>query len=491
MWPAADRPYIGGSTNNSVLNLIINGNGYDRVFGTNSVAPPGVGAALSAPTSGTAVGGDDGLGRLFNSANGDQVSWLIPAALLALVLLVWLTARSPRTDRTRAALMLWGGWMLVTAASFSLISIHTYYTIALAPAIAALVGIGAVELWKRRTTTLGRFGLAGMIALTGMWSAVLLHRVSWQPWLIGAVIAAAVIATAAMLLTTTRSRQLTTVALLTAGITGLLGSGAYAVQTVANPRVGIGGLPVAGPGQDQRSINPFGTPPPGSSPATGAQPPAAGLPSPAGAIPPGGTLPSGVALPPGVTLPSGVALPPGETLPSGIALPPGVQLPPGTTLPPGVQLPPGGTLPSGGSAPGGSLPQFGNIADLTKPPGMALTALLSNTTQTWTAATPGAIAAASLQLAADRPVMAIGGFIGADPAPSLGTFQHYVSQGKIHYYVATSAPGASADPAGQIPAAAAGTAGGAATSIADWVQATYTPTIVDGRAIYDLTAPPR
>ena len=61
------------------------------------------------------------------------------------------TARR-RTDRTRAAALLWGGWLVVTGPVFSYMSgiIHPYYTVALAPAIAALVGIGAVALWERR-----------------------------------------------------------------------------------------------------------------------------------------------------------------------------------------------------------------------------------------------------------------------------------------------------------------------------------------------------
>ena len=91
-------------------------------------------------------GGATGIGRLFASDMGSQISWLLPAALIALVALLWLSRRSPRTDRTRAAALLWGGWLVVTGVVFSYMSgiIHPYYTVALAPAIAALAGIGAV-----------------------------------------------------------------------------------------------------------------------------------------------------------------------------------------------------------------------------------------------------------------------------------------------------------------------------------------------------------
>ena len=90
--------------------------------------------------------------RLFNDLMGGQASWLLPAALLVVVAgLAW-RLRAPRTDRTRAAIMLWGGWLVVSGLVFSLSAgvIHTYYTVALAPAIAALVAIGAALAWRSR-----------------------------------------------------------------------------------------------------------------------------------------------------------------------------------------------------------------------------------------------------------------------------------------------------------------------------------------------------
>ena len=83
---------------------------------------------------------------------GGQISWLLPAALIVLVTGLVATLRHPRTDRTRAALLLWGGWLVVTGVVFSFMSgvIHPYYTNMLAPPIAVLVGVGAVELARRR-----------------------------------------------------------------------------------------------------------------------------------------------------------------------------------------------------------------------------------------------------------------------------------------------------------------------------------------------------
>ena len=95
-----------------------------------------------------------------------------------------MTRRLPRTDRTRAALLLWGGWLLVTGAVLSFASgiIHTYYAVELAPAIAALVAIGAVTLWRRRDESGARLALTAGVLVTGLWSYALLHRATgWHP----------------------------------------------------------------------------------------------------------------------------------------------------------------------------------------------------------------------------------------------------------------------------------------------------------------------
>ncbi len=143
--PAADRPYIGGSQDNNLLNLIFGYNGFGRLTGNEAGSVGGMGAAGSR-------WGPTGWNRLFLSEMGGQISWLIPSALILLVAGLWFTRRAPRTDRTRAALLLWGGWLLLTGALFSFASgiIHPYYTVALAPAIGALVGIGSYLCWSRR-----------------------------------------------------------------------------------------------------------------------------------------------------------------------------------------------------------------------------------------------------------------------------------------------------------------------------------------------------
>ena len=115
---------------------------------------------------------------------GTEISWLLPAALIGLVAGVWFTARTPRTGPVRAQLLLWGGWLLVTGAVFSFMTgvIHPYYTVALAPAIAALIGISVRELWRGREFRSSRAVLATMSAATGVWAFILLDRTpDWLP----------------------------------------------------------------------------------------------------------------------------------------------------------------------------------------------------------------------------------------------------------------------------------------------------------------------
>ena len=145
--PAADRPYFGGSTTNNILQLAIGYNGLGRLTGdeTGSVGPGGGGGG-----QGASFGGATGIFRLFHAEFGGQISWLLPAALISLAAMAWVSRRAARTDRTRAAALLWGGWVLVTGLVFSYMNgiIHPYYMVALAPGIAALVGIGAMALWR-------------------------------------------------------------------------------------------------------------------------------------------------------------------------------------------------------------------------------------------------------------------------------------------------------------------------------------------------------
>ena len=193
--PASDRPYIGGSGNNTALGLAFGYNGLDRLDSGN--AGPG----------GTGFSGSTGFGRLFNSLNGGQISWLLPGALVAIIALLALTERRARTDRTSAAMIIWVGWLLVTGLVLSFAGgiIHTYYSVELAPAIAAVVAIGVVELWRERGKPAARAGLALGAIATGVWTAVLLHRTpSYHPWVSWLVLAAAAVTTGLLIFASAR-----------------------------------------------------------------------------------------------------------------------------------------------------------------------------------------------------------------------------------------------------------------------------------------------
>lgn len=240
LWPAAARPYIGGSTNNSVLELVFGYNGLGRISGSGS-----------GPSGAAGFSGAAGVLRLFNAELGGQISWLLPASVMALAagVVEVVRRRAPRTDRLRAAIVLWGGWLLVTAAVYSFMSgtIHPYYTNTLAPAIAVLCGVGVTLLWRARGRLAARFVLAAMLVSTGGWAFALLDRTpSWHPWLRGAILAAA-LGTAVLLVIRGGALRRRAAALLAgvAILTGLAAPAAFTLNAVASAQTGSN--PSAGP----------------------------------------------------------------------------------------------------------------------------------------------------------------------------------------------------------------------------------------------------
>jgi 4-amino-4-deoxy-L-arabinose transferase-like glycosyltransferase len=483
--PAADRPYVGGSTNNSVLQLMLGYNGLGRLNG-NETGSVGFGGGRG----GSPFGGGSGLGRLFSAEMGGQIAWLLPAALIALAGIVWLSWGASRTSRARwaggtavaggagqagqgaaagavgwaggaggagrfgglgeagrlrAAALIWGGSLLVTAGVFSYMAgiIHPYYTVALAPAIGALVGIGAVEGWRRRDQWAGRILLSVMLAATALWSGVLLNRTpSWHPWvhvlvLVCGLLAAAVFAAwPALVPAVRRARARTALAAGTVvlGLTGALaGPAAYTLATVSSAHTGA--IPSAGPS----TAGSFGGGPGGGF---------------------GGRPPGGFGASPGGSAGTG-----GNTAPGAGSFPGG-----GTGTQPGAGRGfwrPGGA--GGGAGPGGGLSGNTQVSS-------ALVKLLGQDAgrYTWVAATVGTQSAAPIQLATGHAVMAIGGFNGSDPSPTLAQFQKLVAAGKIHWFVGESA-------------SSFGGGTGSAAQITSWVAAHYQARTVGGITVYDLT----
>ncbi|WP_174183320.1 glycosyltransferase family 39 protein [Nocardia barduliensis] len=389
LWPTSSRPWIGGSHDNSILELTLGYNGLGRLNGNErgSVGPGG-----ELPPGGNGMWGSTGITRMFEPAQGGQIAWLIPAALVALIVGILLRGRAARTDRQRASLVLWGGWLLVTGLVFSFMAgiFHQYYTVALAPAIAALVGAGAVLLWRARHRLWVRLASALAVGLTTATAWMLLSRSpEWHSWLRWTVLVVGVLATLAVLFPA--PRKLAVASALAVAFTFLAGPVAYAVDTIATPHAGS--IPSAGPSVAMQGRPDGRIPQPGNQGAQGGAP--------------GGQTSRGTGTVPG--MPAGAT---GE----------------------------GGPGPNGGGG-------FGILG--ASEPSAQVVSLLERDggDYTWVAAAIGSNSAAGLQLATELPVMPIGGFNGSDPSPTLEQFQQYVAEGKIHYFVGggRGGPGSSSD----------------------------------------------
>ncbi|WP_425487207.1 glycosyltransferase family 39 protein [Mycolicibacterium sediminis] len=369
LWPASARPYVGGSQNDSIVELALGYNGLGRLTGDE-------------------VGGlgnldyDVGWSRLVGSGMGAYAGWLLPTALVCLAAGLILARRAPRTDPERGALFLWGGWLVVTAAVFSFAGgiVHSYYTVALAPAIGAVIGIGSMALWRNRSDVRVASAMASTVAVTVVLAAVLLTRhADWPAW---SAVGIAGVGIGVGVLLVVNARLPRRVALAAAGLAVaacLTGPAAYSVATAATPHSGA--IPSVGPG-------------------------------------------------------------------------------------------------SGGG-------QFGGMTGFlgAPTPGAGLTALLAQDAgqYRWAAAVVGSNNAAGYQLASRAPVMAVGGFNGTDPAPTLPEFQRFVADGDVHYFIRSRMMGGFGRQA---------TGSREAADVAAWVESHYAPMIVDDVVVYDLTARP-
>jgi 4-amino-4-deoxy-L-arabinose transferase-like glycosyltransferase len=385
LWPASSRPYIAGSTDNNFMNLVLGYNGFARVLGRNHMGfgPPQtvVGQAAGAQLNLGKHGGFGGFGsqsqgwsRLFSGEFGFEIGWLVPAALLATVLVVLSRGRAPRTDLTRAAAILFGGWLVVDGLVLSFMhgSIHPYYCLSIAPPVAAIFAIGVHELWRRREKWLYRGGLAVLVGGTGVWSWVVLGRNGdWLPPLRWTILVLAVAAAVVLVVPRThQARRRVALCVLGLGLIGALaGPAAYAITTIGQPHEGGG--PSVGPADASRQ---------------------------------------------------------------------------------------GGT-------------RWFQNADNPQ-----LDAMLKDTNTEWSAAILRSSSAAGLELSTDTAVMAIGGFSGSDPVPTLSQFQDDVAQHKVAYYIVVNNRGH-------------GPGSGGHADIAKWVATTFRATNVGDATVYNLSAP--
>jgi 4-amino-4-deoxy-L-arabinose transferase-like glycosyltransferase len=312
---------------------------------------------------------------------------------------------------------------------FSLMSgiFHQYYTVALAPGIAGLVGIGGTALWRQRSTLAGRAALAVLTAGTAAWAWVLLERTpEFLPGLRWAVVVVGLIA-AVLLLAPANNRRWATASMITVLVTAIAGPAAYAIDTASKAH--SGGIVTAGPAT--AGERPFGMQAghTGNRDDRGAHN--------------------------------------GDT--AGEAL--------GSSFP--------GVANAAANGRAGGAPGFGGENETVDP---AVVNLLRGAGTKRTAATVGASSAAPLALASDTTVMGIGGFMGSDPAPTLQQFQAYVAAGQVHYFIPRGGPGGGAIANPGRPTSSKMTRG-ASSEITQWVEQHFTAATVGGRTIYDLTVP--
>jgi 4-amino-4-deoxy-L-arabinose transferase-like glycosyltransferase len=452
--PAADRPYVGGSQDNSILNLIFGYNGFGRLTGNES-------GSVGGGTVSGSMWGPTGWTRLFNDSFGNTMSWLLPGALVMGAVLLVVTLRARRTDRERAALLLWGGSLVAIGLTISLAQgiIHPYYAVALAAPLGGLVGIATMGLWERRSTWVGRIGLAAGLGTTVIWSAVLLGRTSnWFPALEPFVIAVGALGVLAIMgLPLLRTAPKAAVGLVAAlGLAAALAAPLFStVATAATPHnsaiPSVTPTPAGGGQGGPGGGFAAGGFPGGARRGLGGGPPGGGFPGAGGTIPGGGTNPG-----------SGTGTNP---FAGGFAG--------------GAPSFGGGTTRHGfgGGGGGGFLNSSQSNAALTK----ALQADASR--YTWAAATVNSNNAAGYQLASGEPVMAIGGFNGTDPAPTLAQFEKYVAEGKIHYYIAGG--GGFGGGAGGGPGASTSDD---ASQITSWVESHFTSETLGGVTVYNLAS---
>ncbi|CAL9520734.1 hypothetical protein SUDANB6_03843 [Streptomyces sp. enrichment culture] len=396
--PASERPYIGGSTDGTAWDLIMGYNGLGRILGGEGNGGGGGGGGFS---------GAAGIGRMFNDVLGGQISWLLPFAGIALVGGLVLCGRAPRTDLTRAALVLWGGWTVLHHLTFSMAegTMHPYYTTALAPGIAALCGGGGVMLLRAfRADRRWAWVLPLALGITGVWAVVLLRRASgWNPWLWPAIAVVMALAIAGLLLFRSgRRMRLLAVSVAAAVVASVAGPAAYAWSVPAGSGGGMGGTnPTAGPttgggmggpggaGGLARGGSGVGGEVPGGQPGTSADgrgAPSGGFPGGAGA--PGGTPPDGASAEGGSESGGGAA----------------------------------GARPGGGGGMGGGLDT-------------ALVAYLKEHQDgaTWLLAVSSSQSAAQAILSSGEPVISMWGWSGSDRAMTLARLKELVKNGELHY----------------------------------------------------------
>ena len=379
--PAGERPYVGSSPDDSVLGLILGYNGLDRLLGVSSDSrgdsiPAG---APGGPGGGAMELGDPGPLRLLNGRLAGQASWLLPLAVVGFLAAIW-QRRRPRLplDRQSAGLVLWGAWLLTTAAYFSVAAGgHRYYLVMLAPAVAALAGVGVAVLWKNYRSSKRRWWLLPLtlVGMAAVQAYVLLDYPVWRSWLIPAVLGMNLGAAAFLVIARLKGRMpakwvsYPAIAASVGVLALLFAPAAWAAHDVLTSQGGGGmGLPSAGP----RSAQAFG-------------PPGGGSGGPGGGSPGGG--------------------------------------------------PPGGSQAKGGGPPGGGPGGPGDPGGRNADPALVEYLQANRHDTDYLVAVSSAMNASPIILNTDEPVISFGGYNGVDPVFTPAELADLVGRGTVRFFL--------------------------------------------------------
>jgi 4-amino-4-deoxy-L-arabinose transferase-like glycosyltransferase len=381
--------------------------------------------------------GPTGALRLLDTQLGSQIGWLLPLAVIGFLAAAWQTRRRvwPLT-RQQSALVLWGMWLLTMDIFFDIAGFyHTYYLVMIAPAIAALSGIGIVSLWqlvRQRDTKLWPLLPLSLLAVAAVEAHILSDYPAWSSWLTPLTLALA--ALSALALVFLRLRRNLSVGLLIPslllGLAGLLAAPAvWSLETVmaadagVTPRAGPAGTASGGPGGFA-----FGR-------RGSFQPPVGSFGPPPGAF----------------------GNPPGS---SGLFQPPNGAFRPGNRF-----------------GPGGDQVNKGLLKYLKQHQGGA----------TYLFATPNAGTAEAYIIATGKAVMTTGGFTGSDPILTPTKLAALVKQGKVRYFLLSGGPGGG--PGGDNNSLAAWVqANGRAVPASAYSSIASSAAGFDGGTLYDLGA---
>ena len=300
--PTSARPYVDGSQDNSPLVMVFEYNLLSR-YGVGSDTTPGFGGP----------GADGALSFMFANSVAPQVGWLYPLALVGLIAGLWWRGRAPRTDLVRAGFLMWALWLAIHAVAFSTGRVaHTFYVIAVAPAIAALAGGGLVVLWRAyRRGGWQRWLLPIAVATTVAWGVWVSRQFpTFMPWMTPMLLALGTLSVALLVAAPLTNREnrspgprilatrLALAGLATAVLAVLVAPTAWAVSTVNDRYGGSGIAPAAGPMTGFGVRGPDGLPggfrgPFGQQGGSGRQLPGGSQPPDAGQVRGGGQPPDG------------------------------------------------------------------------------------------------------------------------------------------------------------------------------------------------------